>query len=206
MTLINKALCSLVAVKDGVLPLDTCQGLIDKFNDEPEVKRAACREYQFDVLNCNETPGWRPAAQYVASLASQAANEYFENLGVRRFVPSVEHFEHVRMKRYRPGDEFTDHVDVGDAATAGRMLACLFYLNDCDGGETSFGDGFDIRPRAGRLVLFPPMWMFPHAGQALHSGFDRVKYTVATFLRYPDMCPSRLSGIAGAAAPMRQKA
>lgn len=205
MTLINKALCSLVAVKDGVLPLEVCQGLIDKFNDETAVKRVAAPEYQFDVLNCNETPGWRAAAQYVAELASQAAHKHFEDLGVRRFVPSVENFEHVRMKRYRPGDEFTDHVDVGDAATAGRMLVCLFYLNDCRGGETDFGDRFNVQPKAGRLVMFPPMWMFPHAGRGLVVG-DCAKYTIATFLRYPDVCPSRLSSIAGAAAPIRQEA
>jgi len=45
-----------------------------------------------------------------------------------------------------------------------RILTFLFYLNDVDeGGETEFFYGkTKIKPKAGKCVLFPASWTFPH--------------------------------------------
>jgi hypothetical protein len=48
-----------------------------------------------------------------------------------------------------------------------RVLTYLFYLNDIDeGGETEFfGGDIKIIPKAGKLIIFPASWTFPHCGK-----------------------------------------
>lgn len=46
-----------------------------------------------------------------------------------------------------------------------RVLTYLWYLNDVEeGGETDFY-GNQIKPTAGKLLLFPAVWCFPHRGK-----------------------------------------
>jgi hypothetical protein len=47
-----------------------------------------------------------------------------------------------------------------------RIFTFIWYLNDIDiGGETQFWDSYKIKPQAGKLVLFPACWTFPHCGR-----------------------------------------
>ena len=89
------------------------------------------------------------------------------------------------MKRYLPNghDSFPLHVDVMDHAAARRFMTAIIYLNTPVGGETVF-PGLDIAvaPEPGKLVAFPPIWLFPHAGLPPQS---RAKYILHTYLCYP---------------------
>ena len=64
----------------------------------------------------------------------------------------------------------------------------MWYLNDVvDGGETEFAElDLKIQPEAGALIMFPPIWMFPHKGHLLNSG---KKYLLSTYLLYPEQNP-----------------
>ena len=45
-------------------------------------------------------------------------------------------------------------------------MTYLWYLNDVtDGGETAFNGEYKIKPTAGKLILFPASWTFPHCGK-----------------------------------------
>jgi len=48
-----------------------------------------------------------------------------------------------------------------------RIITYLWYLNDVEeGGETDFPDlNLKIKPEAGKLLLFPATWDFPHCGK-----------------------------------------
>ncbi len=47
-----------------------------------------------------------------------------------------------------------------------RKLTFIWYLNDVEeGGETEFWSKYSIKPEAGKLVLFPADWTFPHTGK-----------------------------------------
>jgi hypothetical protein len=92
-------------------------------------------------------------------------------------------YEEFRIKKYNNDgqDAFDVHVDVMDHASAKRFLSFFWYLNDVEeGGETVFWN-YKIQPKAGTLVVFPPMWMFPHAGNEPTSG---PKYLLSTYLHY----------------------
>jgi hypothetical protein len=47
-----------------------------------------------------------------------------------------------------------------------RVITYLWYLNTVeDGGETEFWGTHTIKPEAGKLLLFPASWTFPHRGK-----------------------------------------
>jgi hypothetical protein len=88
------------------------------------------------------------------------------------------------MKRYRPGhaEQFELHFDA-IYEKANRYLVFLWYLNDVvEGGETRFPRlNCAVRPKAGRLLMFPPYWMYQHEGAPPLSGD---KYIVGTYLLF----------------------
>jgi len=100
-------------------------------------------------------------------------------------------WEEFRMKRFIVGkgskndEQFGNHVDVFSHAGAKRFLILMVYLNDdFKGGETIFPHYNDsITPKKGRIVIFPPLWMYLHRGNPpLGPGF--AKYFLMTYLNY----------------------
>ena len=112
-------------------------------------------------------------------------NRYVESVGCDLWFPLKYTYEYARVKKYRKGtdDQFGPHVDVGNHDTSKRFLAFLVYLNDVDqGGETYFlGIDKYIRPKRGRMIVFPPLWMLPHQGRPTISND---KYILSTYLHY----------------------
>jgi hypothetical protein len=109
-------------------------------------------------------------------------NKYYEFVDKRVF-PESHAFEQFRLKKYNNDghDQFDVHVDVQDYASARRYLAFLWYLNDVqEGGDTVFKD-FIVHPQRGRVLIFPPLWMFPHKGEPPISG---PKYILSGYLHY----------------------
>ena len=103
-------------------------------------------------------------------------------------------WEEFRMKRFLVSDgsvdaeQFKEHVDVTSHEGAKRFLIFMVYLNDdFDGGETVFPIfGDEVKPRKGRLVVFPPTWTYLHKGNPpLQPGY--AKYFLMTYLNYVDM-------------------
>lgn len=100
-------------------------------------------------------------------------------------VPRSRLLAPLRIKRYLPhaGDQFQLHFDsIGEVAN--RYLVFLWYLNDVEeGGETEFARlGIKVPPRAGRLLMFPPYWMYQHVGRPPISG---EKYILSTYMLFP---------------------
>lgn len=57
------------------------------------------------------------------------------------------------------------HIYRDSAGIHNRIITYIWYLNDIsEGGETNFVSNFKIKPVAGRLLLFPSTWSYPHAG------------------------------------------
>ena len=99
--------------------------------------------------------------------------------------PAQYGFEQFRMKMYDNNgkDQFKDHVDVGDHASAKRFLVMFLYLNDVkEGGETNFPNlNVAIKPKCGRILLFPANWQYRHSGLPPVSS---QKYIVGSYLHY----------------------
>jgi hypothetical protein len=103
-------------------------------------------------------------------------------------VPNSPAFADLVVKRYRPNagagaaEQFQLHFDAINHL-ANRYLVMLWYLNDVErGGGTRFPQlGVEIEARAGRLLVFPPYWMYQHEGLAPESGD---KFILSTYLLF----------------------
>ena len=181
-------LTDLVRVYPGALSRSLCRQLITGFealekehvirnDDDPTAPR-------FTELNL--TQSWQKGHDLAFEAILPLFEAYSRDLEITPAQwPADLAFEELRIKRYRPGGEecFPDHVDVGDHASARRFVAALVYLNDVErGGETEFpGWGQVIQPKAGTVLLFPPLWPWLHAGRAPLSGS---KWILSTYLHY----------------------
>ena len=147
-----------IQVYDDAIPKEVCTHAIKLFEEE--------QHEEWDRSGC-----------------PQFTQEYMDKSNCRKFFPPKSSLEQFRLKKYRKGtdDRFERHVDVGDHLSAKRFLSLFWYLNDVEeGGETKF-DELTIEPKQGRLLIFPPLWCFPHSGEPTISDD---KYLVGTYCHY----------------------
>ena len=110
--------------------------------------------------------------------------QYMDDTDCRDFFPARSQMEQLRVKKYCKGtdDRFEMHVDVGDHQSARRFLAIQWYLNDVEeGGETEFRNGLQIKPKAGTLLIFPPLWTYPHKA---NPAVSHTKYIATPYTHY----------------------
>lgn len=176
---------------DGALPLTFCDRLVDAFR-------------QSSAMHIEREREWRPGLDASAwteldltPLADAAFKDFFRahiaeylarynsDLGLRIAIPASPLMAELRLKRYQPhaGQQFQLHFDSINAV-ANRYLVFLWYLNDvAEGGETEFPDqNIKVSPRAGRLLMFPPYWMYQHAGL---PPLSNEKFILSTYLLFP---------------------
>jgi hypothetical protein len=188
-----KNLADYIMVLDNVLSKETCEILIDAFDKTEDLVIRDSKWNQdyksFKEINLTTNPEFAEAQQVFYDKTQEIYDFYKKHCKVE-FFPEQIGFEDVRMKRYDANDldQFGWHTDVGDYASARRFLVMFYYLNDVEeGGETIFNDKINneinltIKPKQGRIVVFPPMWMYPHKGMKPISGS---KYIVSTYCHY----------------------
>ena len=86
------------------------------------------------------------------------------------------------IQRTQPGEFYHWHIDGGSHVFAYRQLVAIWCLNDVaeEGGETEFEyQKLQIKPEAGKLLLFPPFWTHRHRGKTLQAG---IKYIATTWV------------------------
>jgi prolyl 4-hydroxylase len=175
---------------DNALAPDFCDKMVESFHQlsrfhvvSGRSHRAALEQSAWTELNvaAHADPAFKG---FFYTLIERHFHEYNARLPLSVKVPLRARMEDLRIKRYRVGgdEKFQPHFDSVDEK-ANRYLVLLWYLNDVEvGGETEFCDlGIRVAARKGRLLMFPPYWMFQHAGLAPVSGD---KYIVSTYLLF----------------------
>lgn len=102
---------------------------------------------------------------------------YLDDYG-KRYNVGFSHMEPACINRYEVGQEYKAHADDGPGHP--RVISALIYMNDVEqGGETYF-PLFDVtvRPKKGRLVIFPSNYAYMHEARPPLSG---VKYSMAVW-------------------------
>ena len=188
-------LSNYIRVYDDVLPKETCDYLIKSFEEEKikqnnQYLRHSDFSWQNDYrsfleLNISQTESYKDFMPKYYSRTKQIYDHYKSIVGTD-FFPQKFAFEDARLKKYEANDydQFGWHIDVGDKASASRYLVMFTYLNDVEvGGETQFEGELDytVKPVCGRMVVFPPMWMFAHRGK---KPISCPKYILSTYLHY----------------------
>jgi hypothetical protein len=181
-----------ISTYDNIISKTFCNELIEKFENNPQCYSVEDKSSQnwamhFTQINFYKHDIFKQEREKLDTIFREAVNHYvYDNQIEKAQWPSKFRFEQIRMKRYLPGgeDRFDLHVDVTDYNSARRFLVLFFYLNDeFEGGETVFPQlNIMVKPKAGRLIMFPPMWSWPHKANPILSG--KPKYIVGTLLHY----------------------
>ena len=177
-------------VYDDAFDADLCTRLIQSFEGLTRFQRdngrgiragldaSAWTELDISPLSDDGFKG------FLLTRVHEALARYNADVGLSIPVPPSPRIAELVIKRYRPGhnERFQLHFDSINEV-ANRYLVFLWYLNDvADGGETRFPDiDVEVRPRAGRLVMFPPFWMYQHEAPPPRSGD---KYILSTYLLF----------------------
>jgi hypothetical protein len=178
----------LIHVYDDVLDSSVCNTLIQLFESNLDKHERVEQDKkpnftQFNLTANNElSEQVKNTHNFLISKVFEYKKKYYEFVDSRCF-PTFHAFEQFRIKKYLNdgNDMFDTHVDVTDYESSRRFLSFMWYLNDVEaGGETVFSD-LRIQPKAGRMVVFPPLWMFPHRGEIPISN---EKYILSTYLHY----------------------
>jgi prolyl 4-hydroxylase len=181
-----------VRIYDQNLDAAFCRKMVESFN-------ALSRFHQFNGRSVRaglEDSAWTelnvtrmsdPAfLGFFRQKIDRALDVYNQEMGLRIPIPNSPKIADLIMKRYQPGkaEQFQLHFDAVNHL-AHRYLVMLWYLNDvAEGGETHFPQlELSVAPKAGRLVVFPPYWMYQHEGLPPTSGD---KYIVSTYLLFTD--------------------
>ena len=184
------ALERFVQVYDHALPPAVCAKMIESFHalerfqrPNGQGQRAGLEQSRWTELDISalSDAGFRSMLLHNMHTHLQ---RYVDTLGLTIPVPATENISELIIKRYRAGgdDSFQPHFD-SLGSVSNRYLVFIWYLNDVtQGGETEFVDlGLEVKPASGRLLVFPPYWMFQHAGR---PPLSNDKYILSTYFLF----------------------
>lgn len=174
---------------DGLQP-DFCGRLIESFTALARFQkrngrgvRAGLEESAWTELNVSRLSD-PEFLKIFRTHVDAALDRYNRDVGLAIPLPNSQVCADLVMKRYQPGtdDRFQMHFDAIHHV-ANRYLVLLWYLNDvAEGGATCFPQlDVSVDARAGRLLMFPPYWLYQHEGAAPRSGD---KYILSTYLLF----------------------
>jgi hypothetical protein len=192
--MLAKKLTDLIKIYDDVVDEDACKHAIKIFENNKDYHERIEREDKPSFTQMNITSFTRDSEDYSAkdkdlhnhfvNVFTTYAQLYCTDNFITDEHPAQYALEELRIKKYNPGgDQYAEHVDVGNHNSARRYLAFFLYLNDVEtGGETKFPYlDLSIKPQSGRMIVFPPLWMFPHAGLPT---VDESKYIIGSYCHY----------------------
>lgn len=189
-----------IRVYDDCLEPAMCGKLIESFNTLARFQQANGRGVRAGL----EDSAWTELdvsrlsdaafLAYFRQLVSRQLQRYNADVGLPIPVPDSPLLSPLILKRYRAGgqEKFQTHFDSINEV-CDRYLVFLWYLNDVDeGGRTWFpGLQTGVAPRAGRLLMFPPYWLYAHQGEPSPR---QDKYILSTYLRFVQSRPEARGG------------
>ena len=187
----------------GLVPQELCSEIISRF-DSDERKRVGVIGIANDgyvdtsrkrstELHMLDVTGWEDISKIIFKYVNIAVTKY------RDFL--VKNFDNMHTMLYRDviygnfmdtgyevqkiehGDMYAWHHD-GSFGRDNRLLNILIYLNTLEpheGGTTELLNDIKIRPEAGKMLLFPASWTFPHRGNVV---LGKHKYICCSLLNF----------------------
>jgi len=180
-------LANYIRTYEQALPRTFCESVLELFESEdqhPQRNGASVRPglsesswLELDLSNCQQF-NFR---NIILNCLRHYKSQYEKDCLIRPELPEPSAFAPFIVKRYDAGgsDRFQPHFD-SISEVANRYMVFLWYLNDVErGGETEFVDlGISVPPQTGKLLVFPPYWMYRHAGR---PPLANSKYILSTY-------------------------
>lgn len=159
-----------IMVVDGVFDDALCKDILDKFRDDPRKtdpfsnKMNAKPYREGKCLTISRHQDWKEIDGRVFDRLTQALKLYVDRFPIQTEISDTGY----TVAEFLPGQKTNEHVDSIHGASVFRLITVVAYLNDvAEGGETVFPEqGQLVKPKRGRVVLFPPYFTHPHGANA----------------------------------------
>lgn len=181
---------SCVREYDRVVSKEWCNKVIDLF-EQSKTNTFDDERKSFTELDIEGKEEFKDIKETYIRVLKQNLQHFMKEVNIEKHhLPPLIDMENIRIKKYVANDKdvFKDHVDVlrSQGPSAKRFLVFIMYLSDVEeGGETSIPRyKIKCKPKAGKLLMFPPFWTHPHQGEKVIKG---TKYQIMTYLHYGDI-------------------
>ena len=180
----HEALRDWIRVYDDVLSEDICAeacSTVDRLGARSGGGYRRCTEATIPT-----TPGTQALFDQMRGALHGCFERYKREIGNDN-LSFISHIELPAIVRYDArSDRFERHSDVWNPESALRQLTYTAYLNDVElGGATAFPVlGMNVEPKRGRVLMFPPFYLFQHAGT---TPISAPKYTSVGGLCFPPL-------------------
>jgi len=165
---------------DGSLSPELCKDIINLFEQgqhyrgetiggfSPNVKNT----WDLDIMHCDNK--WDKIKNFLVSELTKHLTKYkthismYTSTNISEIVPAFNKcfIDSLNIQKYEKNKglyitHVDDYIDYNNKTN--RMIVFMWYLNDLhEGGETEFNGTLKVKPEAGKLVLFPSTWTYPH--------------------------------------------
>lgn len=173
-----------IHIHENSLDISVCDFLIDLFEQNPEYHELS-EDNQYETFNITKVRDYSDELKTIhnnlITNVFKLRDEYYE-VFERNLFPEKHAFEQFKILKFLPNDEesYTTFVDVYDYSTARRFLCFTWFLDNNLAGQYEFLDCF-IQPEKGKLIIYPPLWMFPHKKIL---PINEPQYILKTYLHY----------------------
>lgn len=105
---------------------------------------------------------WKRIYKFILSELQTNIKKYFSKMSEFNYNDNLT-LNTIQVQKYNKGEgKYIYHDDARIYNGKCRKITFIWYLNNItDGGETEFTN-FKVKPEAGKLVLFPSSWVYPH--------------------------------------------
>ena len=175
---------------DNVISKEVCKEIIELFNSmpnknfgrvaagiRPDIKKSIDYMIPFKdnkkSISDYELEMWEDITNLLIKSLGKHISIYFKDIYDIYDGPLFEEYfiDCLMMQRYTKNDgSYKIHTDNSvkideNFKPIDRIVTFIFYINDIDeGGETELYKKIKIKPKSGKLLLFPACWTFPHSG------------------------------------------
>jgi hypothetical protein len=165
----------LIQIHEKNIEPNDCELLIDTFNSYSN------GTYLNLTDNRDVTTEVSTIHQKLIKTVMDIRDSYYETCYLEVF-PENHAFEKFSILKYDPEVVVNSNtrVDVKSYGEARRFLCFKWFLNSNSGGHINFLD-LSIQPEVGKLILYPPLWMFPYREE---PPVETPKYILTTYLHY----------------------
>lgn len=121
---------------------------------------------------------------FIMSKIYEALSNYFSELDTPKEFNSWQGYTPVRFNRYDKNQAIITHVDkitsIFDGTRKGSPICSIVGLlnDDFTGGEFIMFDDFKISLKAGDIMIFPSLFMYPHKVNKVETG---ARYTFVSW-------------------------
>jgi hypothetical protein len=196
------------------IPINTCQSIIQKYEEHkeqvyPGVTGSGLNKNIKDTndLMIPDTDEWDEINTILSNELTLNLKKYTEQIeqgeNYKKDKNYGQEFNHLdpyvfidscfMIQKYdKQKGKYVYHNDSLVLSDKSRVITFLWYLNDItEGGETEFfGGSTRIIPEAGKILLFPALWTYPHRGNVPISSD---KYIITGWLYSKNMQKRNIS-------------